>query len=385
MYRAYKYRLYPTVEQEILINKTFGCTRFIYNYFLDKCKKLGHYIKSFEMCACIKELVITYPWLKEVDGCALRCAVFNLEDSYKNFFSKRSNYPLFKSKYNKQTYRTNSIKSKYKGKEYNNIEIDLINKTIKLPKLGNIKIRGYRKLNKIDGNIINATIEKETSGKYYVSIIYNVKEECEEIQATSIVGIDLGLKDLITLSDGKKYKNNKYLKSKEKRLKRMQKNLSRQIKGSKNYNKTKIRLAILHKRIQNTRKHNIIKITNEIVSNYDVIVSEKINVKGILSNHRLAKNISDASFSKICERIKWKCKIKHKYYYQVDTYYPSSKICSHCGNKTEITKNLNIRKWECEKCHNENDRDINASLNIMFEGLRLHYKNLLQKNKIIFN
>ncbi len=146
------------------------------------------------------------------------------------------------------------------------------------------------------------------------------------------------------------------------------------------YNKTKKRLAILYKKIQNTRRHNIINITNEIVSNYDVIVSEKLNVKGMMQNHRIALQVSDASFNKICERIKWKCKLSHKYYYQVDTYYPSSKTCSRCGYKTDITNNLNIRKWECSHCHNENDRDINASINIMFEGLKLHYKNLLYNN-----
>ena len=386
MYKAYKFRMYPTSEQEILINKTFGCTRFIYNYFLDKCKKLGHYIKAFDMCKEIKELVITHPWLKEVDSCALRCSVFNLEDSYKNFFAKRSDYPMFKNKFSKQSYRTNLIKSEYKGKEYNNIELDLIKKTIKLPKLGIIKIRGYRKTNKINGNIINATIEKDTTGKYYASVIYEIKEEtCEEIKATSIVGIDLGIKDIVTLSDGIKYKNNKEIKKYEDKIKYKQQVLSRKVKGSNNYKKTKKELAVLYSKLKNARKHNIIEITNEIVSNYDVVVSEKLNVKGMLGNHKLAKNISDASFNKICERIKWKCKLLHKYYYQVDTYYPSSKICYRCGHKTNITKDLNIRKWECENCHNENDRDINASLNIMYEGVLLHYKNLLQNNKLIFN
>jgi putative transposase len=386
MYKAYKFRMYLTSEQEILINKTFGCTRFIYNYFLDKCKKLGHYIKAFDMCKEIKELVVTYPWLKEVDSCALRCSVFNLEDSYKNFFAKRSDYPVFKSKFNKQSYRTNLIKSEYKGKEYNNIELDLINKTIKLPKLGIIKIRGYRKTNKINGNIINATIEKDTTGKYYASVIYEIKEETnKETKATSIVGIDLGIKDIVTLSDGRKYKNNKEIKKYEDKIKYKQQVLSRKEKGSNNYKKTKKELAVLYSKLKNARKHNIIEITNEIVSNYDVVVSEKLNVKGMLGNHRLAKNINDASFNKICERLKWKCKLLHKYYYQVDTYYPSSKICYRCGYKTNITNNLNIRKWECENCHNENDRDINASLNIMFEGLTLHYKNLLKNNKLIFN
>lgn len=381
MYKAYKFRLYPNKEQETLINKTFGCSRFIYNYFLSICKENNKYIKAFDMCKEIKILVETYSWLKEVDSCALRCAAFNLEDSFKNFFTKRNRYPVFKSRFSKQRYRTNSIKSVYKGHEYNNIKVDLKSKLITLPKLGEIKIRGYRNLNYIDGKIINATIERETTGKYYVSVIYEVKEiTTEEVNASSIVGIDLGIKSLVTLSDGRKYEIDKRIKEKEKRIKRIQKKLSRQIRGSNKYNITRKRLAILHKKIQNTRKHNIINITNEIVSSYDVVVSEKLNVKEMMQNHRLASQVSDASFNKICGMLEWKCKILGKYYYQVDTYYPSSKTCTHCGNKTDITNNLNIRKWECPKCHNENDRDINASLNIMFEGLKIHYKYLQYNN-----
>lgn len=158
-------------------------------------------------------------------------------------------------------------------------------------------------------------------------------------------------------------------------MKRLQRKLSRQIKGSNNYNKTKEKLSRINSKIKNSRKHNIIRIVNKIVSSNDIIVSEKLKVKEISSNHRLAKQILDASFNKICNLIKWKTEQAGKYYYQVDTYYPSSKICSHCGNKTKKTKDLNIRKWNCEVCENENDRDINASINIMYEGIKLHYQN----------
>ena len=161
MYKAYKFRLYPDSSQKQLLSKTFGCVRLIYNYFLDKCIKNG-FIKAFDMCREVKELYIKYPFLKEVDSCSLRCAIFNLEDAFKNYFSKRSNYPKFKSKHNKQSYRTTCIRSKYKDKEYSNIELDLVNRKIKLPKLGLVDIRGYRNLKNICGIIINATIEKET-------------------------------------------------------------------------------------------------------------------------------------------------------------------------------------------------------------------------------
>ena len=373
MYKAYKFRLYPNDNQKILINKTFGCTRFIYNHFLNKCKEKG-FIKAYDMCKELKELVLDYPFLKEVDSMALRCSIFNLEDSYKNYFSKRSAYPSFKNKFSKQSYRTNCITSVYKNKKYSNIKIDIKEKMIKVPKLGLVKIRGYRNLDELTDRIINITIEKEKTNKYYVSVITEKEEETpKKITPTSIVGIDLGIKDLVVTSDGEKYPNPKEINKREKRLKRMQRKLCRQVKGSNNYNKTKEKIARIHSKIKNSRKHNIITIANKIVKEHDIIVSEKLNVKKMSSNHKLAKNILDAGFNKICELLKWKAKLLGKYYYQVDTYYPSSKICSHCDNKTEITNDLKVRMWECENCGNTNDRDINASINIMFEGIKIHF------------
>ena len=373
MYKAYKFRLYPNDNQKILINKTFGCTRFIYNHFLNKCKE-EKFIKAYDMCKELKELVLDYPFLKEVDSMALRCSIFNLEDSYKNYFSKRSAYPSFKNKFSKQSYRTNCITSVYKNKKYSNIKIDIKEKMIKVPKLGLVKIRGYRNLDELTDRIINITIEKEKTNKYYVSVITKKEEEIpKKITPTSIVGIDLGIKDLVVTSDGEKYPNPKEINKREKRLKRMQRKLCRQVKGSNNYNKTKEKIARVHSKIKNSRKHNIITIANKIVKEHDIIVSEKLNVKKMSSNHKLAKNILDAGFNKICELLKWKAKLLGKYYYQVDTYYPSSKICSHCDNKTEITNDLKVRMWECENCGNTNDRDINASINIMFEGIKIHF------------
>ena len=375
MYKAYKFRMYLTDSQKILVHKTFGCGRFVYNHFLNKCKENG-YQKAYDMCKELKELVVEYPFLKEVDSCSLRNSIFNLEDSYKNFFSKRSGYPVFKNKFSKQSYRTTCIKSSYKGNNYSNIEVDLKNKKIKLPKLGLVSIRGYRNLDSINGNIVNATIERDTTNKYYVSVVVEETEFIrEKVKPTSIVGIDLGVKDLVITSDGEKYSNPKEILKREKQLKRIQKKLSRQVRESNNYNKTKIRLARIHSKIKNSRKHNMITIVNKIVKEHDIIVSEKLNVKGISSNHHLAKAVLDASFNKICELLKWKTKLQGKYYYQVDAFYPSSKMCNHCGSKTEVTNNLSIRSWECTNCGNKNDRDINASINIMFEGLRIHYQN----------
>ena len=375
MYKAYKFRLYPNTSQEILINKTFGCVRFVYNYFLDECMNKG-YIRAFDMCSEIKELYNKYPFLKEVDSCSLRCAVFNLEDSFKNYFSKRTNYPKFKSKFNKQSFKTTCTKRTYKGKEYSNIILDLNNKKIKLPKLGFIDIRGYRNLKDINGRIINVTVEKEITNKYYINVIFDeIQTVSSKVIPNNIVGIDLGIKDLVVTSDGEKYSNPKEVLKREKRLKRLQRKLSRQERGSNNYYKTKLAIARLHSKIKNSRKHNIIRIVNKLVKEHDIIISEKLNVREMSSNHKLAKNILDASFNKVCQMLKWKCNLFGKYYYQVDAYFPSSKKCSHCDVITDKTKDLGVRHWTCINCGCENDRDINASINIMFEGLKIYCQN----------
>ena len=373
-YKAYKFRLYPNEKQTNLIHKTFGCVRLVYNYYLAKQEKEG-IKKAFTNCNDLKYLQEEKTFLKEVDNCALRCAIFNLEDANNNFLAKRSNYPVFKSKYAKQSYRTNCITRIYKDKTYSNIEIDLINRKIKLPKLGLVDIRGYRNKKEINGRIINATVTKETTGKYYVSVI--VEEDIipnDKVEATSIVGIDLGVKDLITTSDGEKYDNEKYIIKYEKRLKELQRKLSRQEKGSQNYYKTKKKIAILHAKIRNARKHHLINVVNKIVKEHDIIVSEKLQVKKMTHDNNLAKYILDASFYMICNLLEWKTKLLGKYYYQVDTYYPSSQICSRCEHKEPLIKDLSIRKYECTRCGLELDRDINASINIMFEGLKLHYQ-----------
>ena len=374
MYKAYKFRLYPNSEQKVLLHKTFGCVRLVYNHFLDKCIK-NKYINAFDMCRELKNLYVDFPFLKEVDSCSLRCAIFNLEDSYKNFFNKRSGYPIFKSRYSKQSYRTNCMKSTYKGKEYSSIELDLINHKIKLPKLGLVDIRGYRNLEVINGRIVNATIERENTNKFYVSVIVDeVEKISSKVEAKSIVGLDLGIKDLVVTSDGEKFSNTHEIAKYERRLKRLQRKLSRKVRNSNNYYKMKERIARLYSKIKNSRKHNLINIVNKIVKEHDIIVSERLKVKEMSQNHNLAKNILDASFNKICLLLEWKCKLLGKYYYQVDTYFPSSKMCSHCENKTEKTNDLSVRDWVCDVCGCENNRDLNASINIMFEGLKLCYQ-----------
>ena len=374
IYRAYKFRLYPTEEQRILIHKTFGCSRFVYNYYLNYQKENGVQ-KSFDLCKNLKELEKSCEYLKEVDSCALRCSIFDLEDGFNNFFAKRSGYPRFKCKFARQSYRTNCIKSTYKGKVYSNIEVDLLNRFVKLPKLGKVKIRGYRNKDRIEGKIVNATISRDATNKYYVSVLVEEDLLVEKVTPTSIVGIDLGLKDLVITSDGVKYANEKVLLKYEKRLKRLQRKLSRQVKGSKNYLKTKEKIARIYAKIKNYRKHYLNYIANEIVNEHDIIVTESLLVKDMFKDKKKVfnKSLSDASLSKLCSLIEWKSKIKGKFYYKINTYYPSSQICSHCGYKNEELKDLSIREYDCPECGSHNDRDINASLNIMLEGLKLHY------------
>ena len=374
IYRAYKFRLYPTVDQRILIHKTFGCSRFVYNYYLNYQKENG-VCKSFDLCKDLKELENNHEYLKEVDSCSLRCSIFDLEDGFNNFFAKRSGYPKFKSKFSRQSYRTSCIRSTYKGKEYSNIEVDLLTRFIKLPKLGKVKIRGYRNRERIEGKIVNATILREATNKYYVSVLVEEDLLVEKVTPTTIVGIDLGLKDLVVTSDGIKYSNEKVLMKLEKRLKRLQRKLSRQVKGSKNYLKTKMKIARIHAKIKNYRKHYLNDIANEIVNEHDIIVTESLKVADMFKDKKKVfnKSLSDASLSKLCSLIEWKSKIKGKIYYKINTYYPSSQICSTCGYKNEKLKDLSIREYDCPKCGSYNDRDINASLNILLEGLKLHY------------
>ena len=374
IYRAYKFRLYPNEGQKILIHKTFGCARFVYNYYLNYQKEKGVQ-KTFDLCKDLKELENQYEYLKEVDSCALRSSIFDLEDGFNNFFAKRSGYPRFKSKFNRQSYRTSCVRGTYKEKEYSNIEVDLLSRFIKLPRLGKVKIRGFRNKNKIEGKILNATISRETTNKYYVSVVVVGDILIEKAIPTSIVGIDLGIKDLVITSDGVKYSNDNILMKYEKRLKRLQRELSRREKGSKNYLKTKEKIARVHAKIKNYRKHYLNDIANEIVDEHDIIVTEDLKVQDMFKDKKKAfnKSLSDAAFSTLRSLIEWKCKIKGKIYYKINTYYPSSQICSYCGYKNSKLKDLSIREYDCPKCGSHNDRDINASLNILFEGLKLHY------------
>ena len=365
--KGYVFRMYPTDKQKELIEKSFGCSRYIYNYFLDKNK---NYINAYDEIKKLPELTKEKEWLKEVDSCLLRCAIFNLEDSFKRYNSKVSDYPKYKVKNKtRPSYRTNNITSTYKGKIYNSISIDLNKRIIKLPKLKEVNIRGYRNLKSIEGRIINAIIYKE-AGKYFVSICTQEYIKISKKLQRSIIGLDLGIKKLLTTSDGYTIENKKYIEKYETKLKGLNKWLSRSKCGSKNRYKIIKKIQIVYKKLKNARKYYLHKVSNKIVKENDIIVTEKLNIKQMVQDKYLSKMIYDVSWHELLRQLEYKCKWKNKKFYQIDTYYPSSQICSRCGYQNKEVKNLNIRKWECPNCTNNNERDINASINIMFEGLK---------------
>ena len=369
--KAYQFRLYPTIEQEILINKTIGCTRLVYNIMLSK-KKENNKLSKFDLNREIPSLYKEYPFLSEVDSMSLRCAVSDLCNGFDKYYKKQGGYPKYKKKGCKDSYRTNFITSTYKGVRYENIKLDLKNKTIILPKLKEVKIRGYRNLESINSRIINATV-KHIANKYYVSLCVEEEYILPEKRERNVVGIDLGVKTLVTTSDGDTYGNPRYLEKYERKIKGLQKGLSRKVKGSKNYEKNKIKLEEANRKLKNARKKMAEEIASNITKEYDIIITEKLEVKEMTgknkTNKKLRKEIINAAFSEIIRKIKYKSKELNKVFYQVDTYYPSSQICYRCGNQDKSMKDIRKRKYECTKCGVEIDRDLNASINIMFEGL----------------
>ncbi len=376
--KGYVFRLYPDKKQEELINKTIGCCRFIYNYFLDdkikEYKEIGKSKSAYDQIKLIPILSKEKEWLKEVDSCALRNSLFNLEDAFKRFY-KGSGYPRFKAKGVYEKYKTNNIKSSYKGKEYNSINLDLKNKTITLPKLKEAKIRGYRNKEVILGDIKSAVIKKE-AGRYYISVLIEEELIKPSFTPNSIIGIDLGIKDLIVTSYNEKIENK--IKINTKRLIGLQRGISRCKKGSKNRYKLKLKIQRMYQKIRNARKHMIHNITNKLIKENDIIVTENLDVKNMQKNHYIAKGLNENPISEVIRMLKYKANWNNKKIIQINRYYPSSQICNICNYQNKKVKDLRIRKWECPVCHTKHDRDYNASVNIMFEGLKIYMKSIEQ-------
>ena len=378
--KGYQFRLYPSDEQKKLINQTIGCVRFIYNHFLEErineYKKTGISKTCYEQIKEIPELYKDYPWLKEVDSCSLRNSAFNLEDAYHRFFSKTKGFPKFKNKDIGNSYKTNNIKSTYKGKNYESIKIDLKNKTITLPKLKEVPIRGYRNKEVFVGDIKSAVIRREGL-KYYVSVLVEVPLILPPFQPKSIVGLDLGIKDLIITSHNEKIENNLECTNIHKRIKGLQKALARSKKGSKNREKIKLKIKRAYMKLKNIRKNLIHNITNKIIKDNDIIAMEDLDIKAMYQTKSIAKHLVNIPLAEIKRVLEYKCIWQNKKLITINRYYPSSQICSVCEYQNKKLKDLSTRSWECPKCGCIHDRDINASINILFEGLKKYMQSLI--------
>lgn len=372
MIKGFKYRIYPTKEQEVLISKTFGCCRFVYNQLL--AKKIESYKtenKSLSKIDCVnycnRELKKEYKWLKDVDSTSLTNSIFSLDNAYKNFFrrlkqgTEKLGFPKFKSKKsNKFSYKTSF--------NNNNIKADFESNKIQLPKLKWIKCKLHRKF---EGKIIFATVSKNPSGKYFVSFNVEVSNHIPLEPNNNKIGIDLGIKDIVITSNGEIFNNNKIIFKYENKLSKLQRRMDRKQNGSKNRDKQRIKIARLYEKITNIRKHNLHLISSKLIKENQFIFSEDLNVKGMLKNHNLAKSISDVSWHELISQLEYKSQWYGRIYMKIDRFSPTSQTCSVCGYKNSDVKNLNIRSWDCPICNAHHDRDINASINILNEGIKL--------------
>jgi putative transposase len=363
--KTYKFRIYPNAEQEQNLAKHFGCVRYVYNHFLNERKEQyledkksdNYYAQAASLTKLKKEKETE--WLKEVNSQTLQFALKSLDSAYTNFFRGNAKFPRFKSRKNK-----NSFTVPQSGK--------IVDGKLSIPKFKEgIKIKLHRE---VRGKIGKMNITRTPTGKYYVSIF--TEQIIDELPKTGKqVGIDLGLKDFLITSDNKKFKNNRYTKKYAKQLKKAQQHLSRKQKGSNGFEKQKLKVAKIHEKIASCRLDTLHKVSKKLVETYDLISVEDLNVKGMIKNHKLSKHIADASWGNFVTLLQYKCDWYGKGLVKVNRFYPSSKTCGDCGWINQELK-LSDREWTCKSCGVVHDRDVNASKNILKEGLKIYGKGL---------
>ena len=362
MQKGVKFRIDPNKEQQTIINQTLGCCRLIYNKALamrNEAYQNGNKIGYSQTSAMLTGLKKSddFAFLKAVDSIALQQSLRDLDRGFVNFFQKRAKHPQFKSKHSHhQSYRTIN--------QSNNIRI--VGKYIKLPKLGYVKVRQSMEVGKIN----NVTIEHTPTGKYFA--VLNIEFEPQPMNNKGgKVGIDVGIKEFYSDSNGNVVSNPKYLEKSMRKLMREQRKLSRKEKGSKNHNKQRVKVALVHEKITNQRNDFLQKQSTMLIRENQTICIEDLKVKNMMRNHKLAQHIGSASWSKFFDMLSYKSIWYGNDIVKVPTMYPSSQTCSCCGFKNPLVKNLAIRKWECPECHTKHDRDTNASINILNKGLQM--------------
>lgn len=362
MQKGIKFRIYPNKEQQNLINQTLGCCRLVYNRGLamrEDAYKNGNKIGYSQTSAMLTDLKRSedFAFLKIVDSIALQQSLRDLDRGYVNFFQKRASHPTFKSKHNHhQSYRTIN--------QGDNIRI--VEKYIKLPKLGFVKVRQSMNVGKIN----NATVEHTPTGKYFVVLNVEFAPQ-EKSNMGGKIGIDVGIKEFYSDSNGNVVSNPKYLEKSMHKLIREQRKLSRKEKGSNNRNKQRVKVALVHEKITNQRNDFLQKQSTMLICENQTICIEELKVKNMMRNHKLAKSIGSASWSKFFDMLTYKGTWYGTDIVKIPTMYPSSQTCSCCGYKNPLVKNLAVRKWECPTCHATHDRDTNASVNILTKGLQM--------------